>query len=231
MVCWTKCGVNGAGAGCPDRAICLRTVGTKQQKPAFSRELSWWRRRESNPGPETFYRTLYVRSRRICTGWSPPVDRVLPPESRKVSPSRAWTSRLDQPTEKATTEPSGHGSVVVAGRVFKPYAARASSTLSLALVSCPFLTRPEAPRHASTASLSPSKPLRPQFSQNAPSDAACALFRGCKGQHRPPRGRVNRRRGRQRPVELPIRPIRAAQRRATAACPAAANRPTAPATA
>ncbi len=231
MVCWTKFGVNGAEASCADRAGFRRTVGQEQQKPAFSRELSWWRRRESNPGPETFYGTLYVRSRRICTGWSPPVDRVLPPGSRKISPSRAWTSRSDQPTEKATTEPSGHGSVVVAGRVFKPYAARASSTLSLALVSCPFLTRPEAPRHASTASLSPSKPLRPQFSQNAPSDAACALFRGCKRQHRPPRERVNRRRVRRGPAEPLVRSFRAARRHATAACPAAANRPTAPATA
>ena len=52
---------------------------------------SWWRRRESNPGPKTHCSCIYVRSRRTILPRSAPIGGLSPaPAACLFSPRARW---------------------------------------------------------------------------------------------------------------------------------------------
>ncbi len=84
-----------------------------------TRENYWWRRRESNPGPETLKYTVYVRIPLIFTASEAPVGQGTRSGSVELSPSHDRTSRASQPACISITMPGRHGVVTVAVSVFK----------------------------------------------------------------------------------------------------------------
>ena len=126
------------------------------------RFLGWWRRWESNPGPERFGRGLYVRSRclvPVSDDWS---GLTVPAPAWSIGPCHPIATFLVQGNrDTPRTSPKLYVSRAPSDTRVVDVPVCTGKTCTKPQVVAPLFTWPEAPRYATRSSLSLSKPVVP----------------------------------------------------------------------